>query len=94
MKKAPFNVKSMFIGDAYGQSGFKVILPDGSVEKYYIELPDCINVENVLEINDVPHYKGYYNNEVNNTATLLDYYYKFLCTMVTDAKLKFLIMKK
>lgn len=94
MKKAPFNVKSMFIGDAYGRSGFEVILPDGSVEKYYIELPDYINVENILEINDIPHYKGYYNNEVNDTATLLDYYYKFLCIMVADAKLKFLIMKK
>lgn len=31
-------------------------------------------------------------NEVNNTATLLDYYYKFLCIMIADAKLNFLIM--
>lgn len=91
MKKAPFNVKSMFIGDAYGRSGFEVILPDGSVEKYYIELPDYIDVETSLEINKVPHYKGYYNNNITNTTTLLDYYYKFLYTMVADAKLKFLM---
>lgn len=91
MKKAPFNVKSMFIGDAYGRSGFEVILPDGSVEKYYIELPDYIDVETSLEINKVPHYKGYYNNNITNTTTLLDYYYKFLYTMIADAKLKFLM---
>ena len=91
MKKAPFNVKSTFIGDAYGRSGFEVILPDGSIEKYYIELPDCIDVETSLEINKVPHYKGYYNNKITNTTTLLDYYYKFLYTMVADAKLKFLM---
>ncbi|MCC4516980.1 hypothetical protein [Limosilactobacillus reuteri] len=91
MKKAPFNVKSMFIGDAYGRSGFEVVLPDGSIENYYIKLPDYIDVETSLEINKVPHYKGYYNNKITNTTTLLDYYYKFLYTMVADAKLKFLM---
>lgn len=91
MKKTPLNVKSMFIGDANGQSGFKVVLPDGSIENYYIKLPNCIDVETSLEINKVPHYKGYYNNKITNTTTLLDYYYKFLYTMVADAKLKFLM---
>lgn len=91
MKKTPLNVKSMFIGDANGQSGFKVVLPDGSIENYYIKLPNYIDVETSLEINKVPHYKGYYNNKITNTTTLLDYYYKFLYTMVADAKLKFLM---
>lgn len=94
MKRAPFNVKSMFIGDAQGRSGFNIILPDGTIEKYYIQLPDYIDVENILEIRNIPNYIGYYNNRVYNTTTLLDYYYKFLYTMIADAKLKFLIMKK
>ena len=91
MKKTPLNVKSMFIGDANGRSGFEVVLPDGSIENYYIKLPNYIDVETSLEINKVPHYKGYYNNHITNTTTLLDYYYKFLYTMVADAKLKFLM---
>lgn len=91
MKKTPLNVKSMFIGDANGRSGFEVVLPDGSIENYYIKLPNYIDVETSLEINKVPHYKGYYNNNITNTTTLLDYYYKFLYTMVADAKLKFLM---
>lgn len=91
MKKTPLNVKSMFIGDANGRSGFKVILPDGSIENYYIKLSDYVDVETSLEINKVPHYKGYYNNKITNTTTLLDYYYKFLYTMIADAKLKFLM---
>lgn len=38
----PPNAKSFFIGDNLGGSGWEVQLPDGSVEKYYVELPHDI----------------------------------------------------
>jgi len=35
----PPNAKGFFIGDNLGGSGWEIQLPDGSTEKYYVELP-------------------------------------------------------
>ena len=35
----PINARSFFIGDQMGGSGWEIILPDGKVEKYYVDLP-------------------------------------------------------
>jgi hypothetical protein len=35
----PPRAKAFFIGDQFGGSGWEVELPDGSKEKYYVELP-------------------------------------------------------
>ena len=38
----PPNAKSFFIGDNLGGIGWEVQLPDGSIEKYYVNLPSDI----------------------------------------------------
>lgn len=35
----PKGTVGFFIGDQFGGSGFEVQLPDGTIEKYYVELP-------------------------------------------------------
>jgi hypothetical protein len=42
MGPPPPNAKSLFIGDQLGGSGWEVIMDDGSVMKYYVELPSEI----------------------------------------------------
>jgi hypothetical protein len=39
---APPNAKGFFIGDSSGGSGWEVLKSDGSIEKYYIDLPSDI----------------------------------------------------
>ncbi len=40
--RPPVGAKAFFIGDQLGGSGWEVELPDGSKEKYYVELPSSI----------------------------------------------------
>lgn len=38
----PIGAKSFFIGDQLGGSGWEVELPDGTIEKFYVEIPASI----------------------------------------------------
>lgn len=40
----PPGAKGFFIGDTWGGSGWQITLPDGSIEKYYVRLPEDIAV--------------------------------------------------
>jgi hypothetical protein len=47
----PPNAKAFFVGDHLGGSGWEVQLPDGSTEKYYVDLPVdiaecCLHLQN------------------------------------------------
>ncbi|SFC65433.1 hypothetical protein SAMN05444422_11352 [Halobiforma haloterrestris] len=77
---------SAFIGDQYGGSGFKVEQPDGSVEKFYIELPDEIDVETGLYIDDN---SDDVHEEIVDAEEELQYYLKLLGEIVRDAKAEF-----
>lgn len=35
----PPNAKSFFIGDSLGGSGWEVVLPNGEIQKFYVQLP-------------------------------------------------------
>ncbi len=39
MGRPPPNAKSFFIGDQFGGNGWEVVMPDGSIEKIYVDLP-------------------------------------------------------
>jgi len=43
----PPNAKGLFIGDNLGGSGWEVELQDGSIEKYYVELPSDIGTADI-----------------------------------------------
>ena len=45
---APPNARGFVIGDPIGGTGWEVELPDGNIEKYYVELPDEIGEVELL----------------------------------------------
>jgi len=90
-KLAPPGSEGFFIGDQNGGSGFYVRTPDGKVEVYYINLPETIVVNQILEIKELPPYTTNDGRVIENTSQLLEYYYQFLAIMINDAKLKFLL---
>jgi hypothetical protein len=54
MASPPPGAKSFFIGDSLGGSGWEVELPDGSVEKFYVQLPKSLQIEFSLHFPDPP----------------------------------------
>lgn len=88
-KTAPPNAKKFFIGDEYGGSGWEIQLPDGSLEKYYVELPSNIGYV-TLHLPKAPKYhlgKKVEDDSIQNLAKL---YIEYLRKIVLDAKQKFL----
>lgn len=51
--KQPPGTVGFFIGDQLGGSGFEVELPDGSKEKYYVEIPSSV-AEVTQHFNELP----------------------------------------
>lgn len=90
-KLAPPGSEDFFIGDQTGGSGFHVKTPDGKAEVYYINLPETIVVNQILEIKELPPYTTNDGRVIENTSQLLEYYYHFLAIMINDAKLKLLL---
>ncbi len=88
-KTAPPNAKKFFIGDKYGGCGWEIQLPDGNLEKYYVELPSNIGYV-TLHFPKAPKYhlgKEVEDDSIQNLAKL---YIEYLRKMVLDAKQKFL----
>lgn len=44
---APPNAKAFFVGDSNGGTGWEIAMPDGSTEKYYVDLPSDIGTVTV-----------------------------------------------
>jgi len=84
----PPNAKGFFIGDNLGGSGWEVQLPDGSIEKYYVELPYDIGSVS-LHFPDAPKY--HLGREINDTSipNLAKLYIDYLRQLVTAAKERF-----
>ncbi|OAQ20169.1 hypothetical protein TDIS_1671 [Thermosulfurimonas dismutans] len=84
----PPNAKGFFIGDKLGGSGWEVQLPDGSIEKYYVELPQDIGFVS-LHFPDAP--KCHLGQEINDTSipNLAKLYIDYLRHLVMAAKEKF-----
>lgn len=67
LQSPPPHAKSFFIGDQYGGSGWEVQTEDGSLEKYYVELPEEIKIKSSIELIDLNEDF----NEVRTTALIL-----------------------
>ena len=83
----PPRAKGFFIGDNIGGSGWEIEMSDGTMEKYYVELPDemsGLNIEVSIYFSDLPKELG-----VVPAPELCQRYYDYLAQMVADAKVKF-----
>lgn len=84
----PPNAKGLFIGDNLGGSGWEIQLPDGSTEKYYVELPSDIGSVS-LHFPDPPKY--HLGREINDVSipNLAKLYINYLRELVMAAKKRF-----
>lgn len=84
----PPNAKAFFIGDSVGGSGWEIELPDGSTEKYYVEIPTEIGLVS-LHFPQPPKY--HLGREIRETAieALSTMYIDYLHELVLAAKEKF-----
>jgi hypothetical protein len=84
----PPNAKSFFIGDSLGGTGWEVQLPDGSIEKYYVDLPSDIGMV-TLTFQNPP--RSHIGKEItdNSVQSLSRHYLNYLQQMVKDAKTRF-----
>jgi hypothetical protein len=84
----PANAKSMFIGDSLGGAGWEVELPDGSIEKYYVNLPSDLG-EVALHFPQGP--KSHLGKEVPNESieVLSGLYLNYLENLVKQAQQEF-----
>jgi len=84
----PPNARGFFIGDNLGGSGWEIQLPDGSIEKYYVELPSEIGSVS-LYFPDSPKY--HLGQEINDTSilNLAKLYVDYLHQLVMAAKERF-----
>lgn len=81
--KKPKNAISFFMGDRLGGNGWEILMPDGSIENYYIDLPESYGYSTlVAEIGD--------SDESFDLLTYTRTYYDFLSNMVKDAEQRFL----
>jgi hypothetical protein len=55
MANPPPGARRFFVGDTLGGSGWEVELPDGSLESYYVQLPDAVRMESWLHFTDPPN---------------------------------------
>ncbi len=83
----PPRAKGFFIGDPIGGSGWRIEMSDGTIERYYVELPEKIPG---LDLNVTLHFtdleEGFRTLPIQK---LCQRYYDYLEKMVTDAKRKF-----
>jgi hypothetical protein len=54
LNNPPPGAESFFIGDQLGGSGWEIALPDGTKEKYYVDLPDTIRMQTYLHLPNPP----------------------------------------
>jgi hypothetical protein len=80
----PPGAESFFMGDTNGGSGWIVVLPDGTKEKYYTELPPDLHVETGLVLPNAPEKF----RQVNAKILAAEYLDK-ISGVVEDAKKRF-----
>jgi hypothetical protein len=86
--KAPPNAKGFFIFDKYGGCGWNIELADGTIEKYYVELP-LETATSALIVENPP--RQHLGNEIQDTSVenLSKLYLVYLKELVKSAKMKF-----
>ncbi len=54
MSNPPPGAENFFVGDQLGGAGWEVRLPDGSMEKYYVQLPPTVKMRTTFYSPDIP----------------------------------------
>lgn len=85
----PPNASGFFIGDKYGGSGWHIKLPDGTTEKFYINLPWDI-VEASVHFRDMPEKHLGKNIRGMSIEQVCELYIEYLERMINDATNRFL----
>jgi len=86
----PPGASNFFIGDRVGGSGWEIRLPDGSTEKYYVELPADIGMVSKLHFPDAP--SKHLDTAIEDTSieNLTRLYISYLDQLVAEAAERFL----
>ena len=84
----PPNARRFFIGDKDGGSGWEIQLPDGSIEKYYVELPSDIGTSSLVFSSPPEQHLGQ-TLEDNSIGTCSALYVAYLEDLVRSAVEKF-----
>lgn len=84
----PSGADTLFVGDADGQSGWIVRLEDGTVEKWYVRLPDTVLVWALHALPDLP--STHLGQPIENAALqdVAALYVNYLAEIVADARVK------
>ncbi len=88
LPQPPVTAKALFIGDNLGGSGWEIQLPDGSIEKYYIELPSDIGFSGLCFPKPPKFHLGQ-KIEDESIEALSILYLDYLRNMVNSAKERF-----
>lgn len=85
----PANATGFFIGDSLGESGWNVELPDGSTEKYYVQLPQE-SVSTSFHFPDPP--RSHLGQELGESRieVLSKIYIDYLQQLIQSAKQRFI----
>lgn len=86
--KPPEGARGFFMGDLNGGSGWEVELPDGTIEKFYVELPSDIGTTELI-FPEVP--ENHFGEEIKDTSVenLSKLYFSYLENLVQKAKDKY-----
>jgi len=84
----PPNAKGFFIGDRFGGSGWEVQLANGSLDKYYVELPYDIGSV-TLQFPDPPRHHKEQEIKDKSIEALGRLYFDYLSRMVGSARDRF-----
>jgi hypothetical protein len=89
MANRPPGARGFFIGDRLGGSGWQVVLPDGTEQKYYVKLPPELGIRMSLHLPNPPteHLrKPLRDTSIENLTRL---YVNYLSELVADAEKQF-----
>ena len=91
MQNPPPGAKGFFIGDQLGGSGWEVELPDGTVAKYYVTVPDHLqdNIRIRFHFRDAPRTHGGQVLQDTSVERLAQLYIEYLRNIVAEARAQF-----
>lgn len=88
LPQPPPNARGFFIGDQYGGNGWEVELPDGTLDKIYVSLPED-RVRSYVRMLDAPtEHLGQPLADVS-VAAICDLYVAYLGRLVAEAEATF-----
>jgi hypothetical protein len=91
MQNPPPVAKGFFIGDHLNGSGWEVELPDGSVVKYYVMLPNSVQNQITMRFHfpDAPRTHDSHSLQDPSVEQLAQLYIRYLQNLVAEARTRF-----